>query len=150
MNDVTLREAPLRFKTSLDEDQAERASDTLNLIPYAEALRDFIHDCDTSMTIGIQGNWGVGRTSLMNMLRGSDRDEQSGLLDAGQCKVISFDSWPYSQFEQVDSLAVTCFYALCRELGVALEGENNSRQPHLILILQQPSAFAMVAESPYS
>ena len=42
MNKVTLREAPLRFTTNLDEDDKARRSDTLNLLPYAEALREFI------------------------------------------------------------------------------------------------------------
>ncbi len=71
MKDVTLREAPLRFTSNLDHDDAARKADTLNLLPYAEAMRDFIHECETPVSIGIQGGWGVGRTTLMNMLRGS-------------------------------------------------------------------------------
>jgi predicted KAP-like P-loop ATPase len=98
MNDVTLREAPLKFTSNLGKDDEARKSDTLNLLPYAEALRDFIRDCESPMTIGIQGDWGIGRTSLMNMLRGSGGEQQSGLLDPVICKTISLDSWPYSQF----------------------------------------------------
>ena len=82
MNYVTLRDAPLRFISTLGEGDEARKVDTLNLLPYAEALRDFIHDCESPMTIGIQGDWGIGRTSLMNMLRGSGDGQQSGLLDA--------------------------------------------------------------------
>ena len=76
MNDVTLREAPLRFTSNLDEGDEARKTDTLNLLPYAEAMRDFIHDCETPLSIGIQGEWGIGRTSLMNMLRGSGDGQQ--------------------------------------------------------------------------
>ncbi len=123
MNDVTLREAPLRFTTNLGEGDEARKADTLNLLPYAEALRDFIHDCESPMTIGIQGDWGIGRTSLMNMLRGSGDGRQSGLLDAGLCKTINLDSWPYSQFAQDDNMAVACLYALTQGLGQALENE---------------------------
>jgi len=121
MNDVTLREAPLRFTSNLAEDDEARKTDTLNLLPYAEALRDFIHDCESPMTIGIQGDWGIGRTSLMNMLRGSGDGEQSGLLDATLCKTINLDSWPYSQFDQDDNMVVACLYALTHELGQRLE-----------------------------
>ncbi len=123
MNEVTLREAPLRFTSGLAEGDPERERDTLGLIPYAEALRDFIHDCETPTTVGIQGEWGVGRTSLMNMLRGDGRGGQGGLLDARRCKVVGFDCWPYAQFERYDHLAATCFFALCGALGKVLEAE---------------------------
>jgi len=121
MNDVTLREAPLTFTSSLEAGDAARRADTLNLIPYAEALRDFIHECETPVSIGIQGEWGIGRTSLMNMLRGGRDGPQSGLLDAGRCRSISLDSWPYAQFGQDDNMAVACLFALTSQLGRVLE-----------------------------
>ena len=153
MNDVTLRETPLEFSSSLGEDDVERQSDILNLLPYAEALRDVIHDCEPPMTIGIQGEWGIGRTSLMNMLRGSADGQQSGLLDPAQCRVINLDSWPYSQFEQSDNMAVTCLYALTNELGQVLANEPgidagelqallDSAKSKLVLVLEQLRAFA--------
>ncbi len=123
MNDVTLREAPLRFTSSLNEGDEARKADTLNLLPYAEAMRDFIHECESPLSIGIQGEWGIGRTSLMNMLRGSGDEQQSGLLDSRICKTISLDSWPYAQFDQHDNMPVACLYALTNKLGQALEEE---------------------------
>ena len=115
MNDVTLREAPLKFTSKLEPGDEARKADTLNLLPYAESMRDFIHACETPVSIGIQGEWGIGRTTLMNMLRGSGAGRQSGLLDASLCKAISLDSWPYAQFDQGDHLPVTCLYALTQE-----------------------------------
>jgi len=148
MSDVTLREAPLKFSSNLDENDPARKADTLNLIPYAEALRDFIHGCETPLTIGIQGDWGIGRTSLMNMLRGSGEGEQSGLLDVTQCKVINFDSWPYAQFDPAEHMAVDCLYALTSKLGevlgrepavdpVELEAGLKATNRRLILAMQQ-------------
>lgn len=119
MNDVTLRETPLRFDSGSIE--TTRKADTMNLLPYAEALRDFIHDCEPPMTIGIQGDWGIGRTSLMNMLRGDGDLEKSGLLDAALCKVVNLDSWPYSQFNQEDYIVLACLYAITDELGRVLQ-----------------------------
>ena len=131
MNDVTLREAPLRFTSNLGNDDEARKADTLNLLPYAEALRDFNQECESPMTIGIQGDWGIGRTSLMNMLRGSRDEDQSGLLDAAICKTINLDSWPYSQFDQDDDMVVACLYALTNELGQVLEREPGVDQGEL-------------------
>ena len=139
MNDVTLREAPLRFTSNLGEGDEARKADTLNLLPYAEALRDFIHECESPMTIGIQGDWGIGRTSLMNMLRGSGDGQQSGLLDAGLCRTISLDSWPYSQFDQSDYMAAACLYALTQQLGQTLEQEAGVDSAELKLCLEAAS-----------
>jgi hypothetical protein len=145
MNDVTLREAPLRFTSSLGEGDEARKADTLNLLPYAEALRDFIHECESPMTIGIQGEWGIGRTSLMNMLRGSGDGEQSGLLDATQCKTINLDSWPYSQFDQDDHMVVACLFALTQELGRVLENGTGLDQVELEALLEAANRKLILA-----
>ncbi|MCW8927106.1 MAG: KAP family NTPase [Xanthomonadales bacterium] len=148
MNDVKLRETPLRFSTDLAEGDPARKADTLNLLPYAEALRDFIHDCESPMTIGIQGDWGIGRTSLMNMLRGAGNLGKSGLLDAARCKAVSLDSWPYSQFNQDDHMVVACLYAITDGLGQAmkdspgmdvqqLQAQLAAAQRKLIEVMQQ-------------
>ena len=148
MNDVSLTEAPLRFRSNLAEGDEARKTDTLNLLPYAEALRDFIHDCESPMSIGIQGEWGIGRTSLMNMLRGSEDRQQTGLLDAAICKTINLDSWSYSQFDLDDNMPVACLYALTHELGWVLEREPKidaveletrleAANSRLIIVMQQ-------------
>jgi hypothetical protein len=128
MSYLKLQEAPLTFRTSLDEGQEERRHDTLDLLPYAQALRDFIIDCDTPMTIGIQGDWGIGKTSLMNMLRGSEDAPQSGLLGDVHCKLVNFETWPYSQFNHGRELSIACLQALTLSVGDALGGADGVDQ----------------------
>ena len=36
---------------------------------YIEVLSEFIEECETPMTIAVQGDWGCGKTSMMNMVR---------------------------------------------------------------------------------
>ena len=43
--------------------------DTLETGAYAATLATFIKECDTPLTIGVQGEWGSGKTSLLNMVR---------------------------------------------------------------------------------
>lgn len=124
MNATSLREAPLTFRSSLPEGHLERESDTLNLLPYAEALGGFIHSCETPMTIGIQGDWGIGKTSLMNMLRGTEGHEGSGLLEDEKCQVVNFETWPYSQFNTGNGLVLACLLALTRQVAEALGDEQ--------------------------
>ena len=42
-------------------------NDKLGINDYAKALTNFIENTETPMTIGIQGEWGSGKTSLMNL-----------------------------------------------------------------------------------
>ncbi len=122
MNPPSLREAPLVFRSSLGDGHAERAHDTLNLLPYAEALAEYIQQCETPMTIGIQGDWGIGKTSLMNMLRGTVDEAESGLLDTRSCRIVSLETWPFSQFHDHNALVVACLQALTNQVAAVLAG----------------------------
>jgi hypothetical protein len=121
MTDIRLREAPLRFTSNLESDQQARDTDTLKLLPYAEALAGLIQRCETPISIAIQGDSGIGRTSIMNMIRGNGADPASGLLNPAKCGVISLDCWPYAQFHNANRMAVACLYEITRDLGQLLE-----------------------------
>lgn len=69
--------------------------ENLNIKPYVESLSEFIKECDTPMTIAIQGDWGSGKTSMMNMIREKISDSV--------CP-IWFNTWQYSQFNAQDEL----------------------------------------------
>ena len=44
------------------------AQDLLQIKTYSDALSEFIAESDTPITIGLQGEWGTGKTSLMAIL----------------------------------------------------------------------------------
>lgn len=44
------------------------AEEALDIRDYAESLVEFIDHCATPLTIGIQGEWGSGKTSVMYMM----------------------------------------------------------------------------------
>lgn len=74
---------------------------------YISGLSDFILECNTPMTIAIQGDWGSGKTSMMNMIR-----EKLG----DQVITSWFNTWQYSQFNMGDSLALSFLSRLCGDL----------------------------------
>lgn len=41
--------------------------DLLKVEKYSQALSNFITRSDTPITIGLQGEWGTGKTSLMSL-----------------------------------------------------------------------------------
>ena len=52
----------------IDNLDPSRSADRLGVADYANALSQFIKSTDTPMTIGVQGEWGSGKTSLLNQL----------------------------------------------------------------------------------
>ena len=52
-----------------DKPVASITEDLFHVEVYVDALCQFIETCDTPMTVSIQGDWGSGKTSMMNMMR---------------------------------------------------------------------------------
>jgi len=74
--------------------------DRLEIKNYIKGLCDFIKNCPTPMTISIQGDWGSGKTSFMNMIKDNlDKDNKD--IDT-----IFFNTWQFSQFNLGDSLPI--------------------------------------------
>lgn len=63
--------------------------DMLSFLDYAEILSDLIQVCDTPATIGIFGEWGSGKTSLMMMIE--------DILNKNYIKTIWFQAWKYEK-----------------------------------------------------
>ena len=119
-----LQEKPVVIKTALQENSEDRKLDRLELLPYAEALAKFIETSDTPMTVGLQGDWGTGKTSMLNMLRGTEENAKSGLLNSNQCLVINFETWSYAQFNDRKSLPMACLFAMTGKLEEGLKRQK--------------------------
>ncbi|MBM4368412.1 MAG: hypothetical protein FJ102_19515 [Deltaproteobacteria bacterium] len=102
---------------SPDGDQA----DQLGLDTYARALASFVRNCDTPMTIGIQGEWGSGKTSLMNMVRGALRHREGER--AGVIHLHTFETWQYGALGDDDTLGLQLISTLADQ--VVREHEDN-------------------------
>lgn len=83
------------------------ANDTFGITGYVDGLCRFITNCDTPMTISIQGDWGSGKTSMMNMIREKIKNSV--------CP-IWFNTWQFSQFRMQDELSISLLYSLLDEL----------------------------------
>lgn len=51
-----------------DKPISKKVDDLLKVEKYSQALSNFITRSDTPITIGLQGEWGTGKTSLMSLL----------------------------------------------------------------------------------
>ncbi len=57
------------YKGNADRPIEQASQDEFDVSPYVEGLGDFTLDCETPLTIAVQGAWGSGKTSMMNMLQ---------------------------------------------------------------------------------
>jgi predicted KAP-like P-loop ATPase len=72
----------------------------LGMKDYVDAMSEFVRTCQTPMTIAIQGDWGTGKTSMMNMVLEN--------LSKGTMKIETrlFNTWQYAQFQEQDEIAI--------------------------------------------
>jgi hypothetical protein len=95
---------------------SNRKSDSFEITKYVDGLVSFIKECDTPMTIAIQGDWGSGKTSMMNMI----------LNDLGDSVAsVYFNTWQYSQFNMGDELSISFLGQLIDELQKKSEDKTS-------------------------
>ena len=83
------------------------SNDLLEIDQYTNGLKSFIESCSTPLSISIQGDWGIGKTSMMRQVQEK--------LDKN-CKTIWFNTWQFSQFNLTPYLSVQFLSALVKEI----------------------------------
>lgn len=68
--------------------------DKLNFKKSATVLTKFILKSDTPISIGINGKWGSGKTSLMQLI-------EENLKDESEILISRFDTWKYSNEKEI-------------------------------------------------
>lgn len=104
--------------------------DLFEIKKYTDGLSAFIESCNTPMTISIQGSWGTGKTSVMQIVN-------NRLSKNGMTKCIWFNTWQFSQFNMDNELAVSLLTCLLEELSISDEQkEEVSRTTQIIRFAQ--------------
>lgn len=109
------------YKGNADRPIEQASQDEFDVSPYVEGLGDFTLDCETPLTIAVQGAWGSGKTSMMNML-------QKYLEETGRVETIWFNTWQFSQFNMDEQISLTFLEHLTKELGKAVGDKNGHAQ----------------------
>ena len=91
------------------------SEDLLGVKKYIDGLIDYITICSTPMTIAIQGDWGTGKTSIMNMVKDGIEDK---------CLYTWFNTWEYSQFNMSDELVISLLKSMVDSLNIKEENNN--------------------------
>lgn len=99
-----------------DKPVEKLTEDSFGIRTYISGLCQFIVSCDTPMTISIQGDWGSGKTSMMNMIK-----------QEVEAKVypIWFNTWQYSQFNMGNDLCISFLENLITKLHSKAENRTS-------------------------
>ncbi len=125
MSNIGLKDLPI----------AEQGEESLGLQEYADALAEFVKSCDTPMTIALQGDWGSGKTSLMNLIKQQVEPEK-------QIRTVWFNTWQYSQFDMGDTLALSLFSSLIDELAPPKERSRLKSVLEIVWRVAKPATIA--------
>lgn len=89
--------------------------DEFEIRDYIGGLAAFIVECNTPLTISIQGSWGTGKTSIMNLVN----NELKKNNENGETVIpIWFNTWQFSQFNMSEQLPISLINSLINKLDV--------------------------------
>ncbi len=86
------------------------SKDLFGITNYTNGLSTFIATCNCPMTIAIQGDWGTGKTSMMQRIKGNS-------IIASNCVTVDLNTWEYSQFDLGNNLPIVFYTALIEKMG---------------------------------
>ena len=104
--------------TILDVPRQHTDDDLFGINVYQNALIKYILNTDTPITIALQGEWGSGKTSLMNLLRWNLCD-----ADAAPFFPIWVNTWHYSLMKSPNQAIIAILQGIINQIGV-LDSKN--------------------------
>jgi len=115
MENISTVDQPIRKMKNLDGTPA----DLLETVSYAHALANFAVNCQTPLTIGVQGEWGSGKTSLLNMMQEAIEDKEvitkgrrANLKGVEVYKCIWINTWEHSLLKSPEE----CLLSIIEEI----------------------------------
>ena len=101
----------------VDEAVAKRdGEDHLKISPYKNALVEFIKNTQTPITIGIQGDWGSGKTSLLNQIWNDLDPVNKDNIEDNNILQIWINSWEHSLLRSPEESLIKIINEIIKEL----------------------------------
>ena len=129
---ITITEPSMtRFIMSLDE-----AEDLFGIQVYQDALIEYIRLTDTPITIALQGEWGSGKTSLMNLLRYNLCE-----IDDAPYYPVWINTWQYSLMKM---RWIWRLPTVKQQMKLPMKSSGASLQMRLICSLANPDILRLL------
>lgn len=124
---------PIRGLIKNNDDSRIKELDTLKTFNYAKALAEHVKECGTPLTVGVQGEWGSGKTSLLNMMREQieetehKRGKKGPALGKEIFKTIWINTWEHSLLKTPEECLLSIINEIIDEIS-GVDGTWDSAQ----------------------
>lgn len=114
----------------IDKPRKEGAADLLGVDKYTDALIQFIESAQMPTTLAIQGEWGSGKTSLLNQIRyrlceaGTNSKAEN---DLKPYYGIWVNTWQYSLMKSKDEALIAIIGGLTNEILAIIKDKHETK-----------------------
>lgn len=119
----------------IDKPRPEGHVDLLGVDKYIEALVEFILYCQMPTTIGIQGEWGSGKTSLLNQIRHKLCESPNLSFEENKKKPfygIWINTWQYSLMKTREETLTSILTGLTDEILAIIKAKHGTKTKEVI------------------
>ncbi len=110
----------------VDKPKTSQESDLLEIEKYTDGLIHFIENSATPITIGVQGEWGSGKTSLLNTIKQELCDKPNA-----EHYPIWINTWKYSLLSTPDETLIKIISGLVNQIGELTKDKNSENSKKL-------------------
>lgn len=103
------------------------AHDLLGVDKYTTALIKFISTANMPITMAIQGEWGSGKTSLMNQVRYHLCDETEKMDTSKPYHGIWINTWQYSLMKSPEEIILSVIDGVSSEIFAIMENRHGKK-----------------------
>ena len=114
----------------IDKPRKEGAEDLLVVDKYTTALIKFIETCQMPTTLAIQGEWGSGKTSLLNQIRYHLCESDLNTNEVNNTKPfygIWVNTWQYSLMKSKDEALISIIGGLTNEILNIIKDKHETK-----------------------
>ncbi len=97
--------------TDIPRDVKKGEKDTFGIEPFEKGLVKFIETTNTPITIALQGEWGSGKTSLMNSLKQNLSD-----IDGAKYHSVWLNTWEFALMKDAQSTLIDIILGLISDV----------------------------------
>ena len=107
----------------VDKPKEHSQNDLLEIQKYTDGLIKFISSSATPITIGVQGEWGSGKTSLLNTIKEELCDK-----DGAEHFPIWINTWKYSLLSSPNETLMQIISGLVFKIGKLNQGGSKDKR----------------------
>lgn len=111
----------------IDTPRPAGSRDLLGVDSYIEALVRFIGTAQMPTTLAIQGEWGSGKTSLMNQVRHALCEDPDGKPGGKPFYGIWINTWQYALMRSPESVLISVISGITNEIAAIIQKRHQSQ-----------------------